>query len=129
MRRGSPVVAWLPDSDQPNRRQVRLDLTDAAEREVAGEPTAGSDDAPAGASRRPRGGSLTIHLGEPTEGERLFAALAEGGTPQIPIQERHRARRPGVVTDRFLAPRNVNGEAPARHAAGASKCCASVAKR
>lgn len=113
MRRASPVIARLPDSDRPIRWQVRGDLTDAAEREVAGDRAAGTDDAPAGAYRRRNGRSLTIQLGELTEAERLFAALTEGGMVQLPIQETHWARCLGVVTDLLGTPWKVNCEAPA----------------
>jgi PhnB protein len=44
------------------------------------------------------------------EADRVFAALAEGGTVEIPIAETFWARRFGMVVDRFGIPWLVNCE-------------------
>lgn len=58
----------------------------------------------------PKGISLTLSIDEPQEAERVFNALAEGGSIGMPIQETFWAHRFGVVTDRFAIPWMVNCE-------------------
>jgi len=43
-----------------------------------------------------------------TEAERLFAALAEGGTVTMPLQQTFWARAFGMATDRFGVPWIIN---------------------
>jgi PhnB protein len=50
---------------------------------------------------------------EAAEADRLFKALAEDGTVQIPIEETFWALRFGKVIDRFGVPWLVNCEKPA----------------
>ena len=73
-----------------------------------GDQTLGAADAPPGAYRNPQGLSLTLELDEPTEADRLFGMLSEGGTVQMPIQETHWAQRFGVLTDQFGTPWIIN---------------------
>jgi len=54
---------------------------------------------PAGGTRR--GGVVNAQVADPAEAERIFAALAEGGSVQMPIQETFWAHRFGMLTDRF----------------------------
>jgi PhnB protein len=68
---------------------------------------AGSDALPKG-YERPRGFNLLLGLSDPQEAERLFDALAEGGTVSVPLQETFWAKRYGWVTDRFGIPWTVN---------------------
>ena len=56
------------------------------------------------------GAHVTINVGEPAEADRIFAALAEGGKVELPIQETFWARRFGMLTDRFGTPWMVNCE-------------------
>ncbi len=55
-----------------------------------------------------KGAHVTLNLSEPAEAERIFAALAEGGTVQMPLQETFWALRYGILTDRFGVPWMVN---------------------
>lgn len=63
--------------------------------------------------RKPQGFSIALSLADAAESERIFAALAEGGTVQMPIQETFWALRFGMVTDRFGIPWMMNCEKPA----------------
>ena len=56
------------------------------------------------------GFSVTLGIDEPAEADRVFAALSEGGTVRMPIQETFWARRFGMLTDRFGTPWMVNCE-------------------
>lgn len=57
-----------------------------------------------------KGFSLSLNPTEPAEAERLFAALADGGTVTMPLEKTFWARLFGTVTDRFGVPWMVNCE-------------------
>lgn len=59
---------------------------------------------------KPQGMSISIQVRDPAEGERMFTALAEGGTIQMPFAETFWAERFGMVTDRFGTPWMINCE-------------------
>ena len=62
--------------------------------------------------RQPQGFSVLLGLNDPVEAERIFAALTEEGTVDVPLQETFWASRYGWVTDRFGIPWTINcGEA------------------
>jgi PhnB protein len=67
-------------------------------------------DAPPDRYKKPGGFSVNIALQDTAEAERIFAALAEGGTIGMPIQKTFWAERWGMVTDRFGIPWMVNCE-------------------
>jgi PhnB protein len=62
---------------------------------------------------KPRGFAISISLADVAEAERIFAAFADGGAAQMPIQETFWALRFGMVTDRFGIPWMINCEKPA----------------
>lgn len=55
------------------------------------------------------GAMMAITFDEPAEAKRVFAALAEGGTVTMPLEETFWAKTFGMVTDRFGTPWGVNG--------------------
>jgi len=59
-----------------------------------------------------KGISVTLGIDEPAEAERVFHALAAGGTVTMPIAETFWARRFGMLTDRFGTPWMINCEKP-----------------
>jgi PhnB protein len=61
-------------------------------------------DVPAASYRRPTGITLCLSADDEAEAEQLFAALAEGGTVDMPLQPTFFATRFGVVVDRFGIP-------------------------
>jgi PhnB protein len=61
----------------------------------------------------PKGFQLTIGLSDPQEADRVYRALAQGGTELIQLQETFWAARFGVVVDRFGIPWVINCEAAA----------------
>jgi PhnB protein len=67
-------------------------------------------DAPASYYRQPQGLSITVGVETAAEAEHIFAALAEGGTVTMPLQQTFWAVRFGMVTDRFGIPWMVNCE-------------------
>jgi PhnB protein len=77
---------------------------------VVGETSILGGDAPPDRYEEPRGLAVTVHIKEPAEAERVFAALAEGGTVTMPIQQTFWSTRFGMCVDRFGIPWMVNCE-------------------
>ncbi len=73
----------------------------------------GSDTPPGACSEEMKGCQVTIGISEPDEAERIFNALAEGGTIRMPLQETFWASRFGMLLDRFGVSWMVNCERPA----------------
>ena len=59
---------------------------------------------------QPKGFSVSLQLKDPAEAERIFNALAEGGTVKMPFQETFWAARFGMLVDRFGIPWMINCE-------------------
>jgi PhnB protein len=69
---------------------------------------AGSD-VQSGHYRRPQGFSVLVDVDGVEKARRIFAALAEGGSVAMPIQETFWSPAFGVLTDRFGIPWEING--------------------
>jgi PhnB protein len=74
-------------------------------------------DVPPDQYQKPQGFSVTLGMQDPAEAERVFHALAENGTVQMPLQETFWATRFGMLTDRFGIPWMINCEKAAMKAA------------
>jgi PhnB protein len=62
--------------------------------------------------QQPAGFHVLIGIDDPLDAERIFKALAEEGTVQMPLQATYWAARFGVLVDRFGIPWAINcGEA------------------
>ena len=70
-------------------------------------------DAPPGEYKKPQSFCVMLRPKDAAEAERLFKALAEEGTVQIPFGETFWALRFGMVVDRFGMPWLINCEKPA----------------
>jgi PhnB protein len=57
-----------------------------------------------------QGFSVTLNVKEPAEAERVFNALAEGGSVGMPLGETFWAEKFGMLTDRFGTPWMINCE-------------------
>ncbi len=99
---GSPMEAHAPAGARGKVMHGRV--------AVAGQVLMGSDSVGDMAYEAPRGMTISLSIADPAEAERIFAALAEGGTIGMPIQETFWATRFGVTTDRFGIPWMVNCE-------------------
>lgn len=95
----SPMAAHLP----PEAHDHVMHVTMA----VGGQTLQGAD-APPGQYRAPAGVRVALHFDEAPEGERVFAALAEGGRVQMPFQSTFWAKGFGMAVDRFGTPWIVN---------------------
>ena len=69
-------------------------------------------DAPPGSHEPMSGFSVSLQVADPHEAERVFHALADGGTVRMPIQETFWALRFGMCVDRFGVPWMVNCDRP-----------------
>ena len=99
----SPLAAQTP----PELRRRILHLTFAL-----GNQTLAGADAPPERYQKPQGFSVTIDVKDAAEADRIFAALAENGVVQMPIQETFWALRFGMVVDQFGTPWMINCSRP-----------------
>ncbi len=65
-------------------------------------------DAPPQHYEKPQGFSVSLSAKDPTEAERLFRALSEGGTVTMPLQKTFWSAAFAMFTDRFGVPWMVN---------------------
>jgi PhnB protein len=79
---------------------------------IGGQVLMGGDVAPGG-YEEPKGFNLSIQIGDTSEAERIFDALAEDGTIVMPLEKTFWAERFGMVVDRFGIPWLLNCETAA----------------
>ncbi|HXM35737.1 MAG TPA: VOC family protein [Pyrinomonadaceae bacterium] len=77
---------------------------------IVGETSLLGGDAPPDRYEEPRGFSVAIQIDDPAEAERIFKALAENGTVQMPMQQTFWSVSFGMCVDRFGIPWIVNCE-------------------
>jgi PhnB protein len=65
-------------------------------------------DAPPDRYHPPQGFSVSLTIQDPTEGERRFKALAEGGTVNMPFSKTFWAKGFGMCVDQFGVPWMIN---------------------
>jgi len=65
-------------------------------------------DAPPDRYEEPKGFSVTIQMNDPAQAERIFQALADNGTVQMPLQQTFWAERFGMLVDKFGIPWMIN---------------------
>jgi PhnB protein len=95
----SPIADQVPPAWRDRIMHARLTVGDAA--------LMGSD-APPEQYQKPQGLYVSLSVAKPDEAERVFKALAEGGTVQMPIQKTFWSVRFGMLVDRFGTPWMVN---------------------
>ena len=81
-------------------------------RMTVGDQVLMASDAPPGRRDDMKGFSVALQIPDPAEAERVFHALADKGTVQLPIQETFWARRFGMLVDQFGTPWMINCEKP-----------------
>ena len=70
----------------------------------AGDQVVMGSDAPPGHFQKPQGIAVSLQIKSPSEAERIFHAMSEGGKGTMAIQETFRAARFGMFVDRFGIP-------------------------
>jgi PhnB protein len=76
-----------------------------------------ASDAPPGHYQKPQGFSVNISVNKPEEADRIYQALAENGSVQMPLQQTFWATRFAMLFDRFGIPWMINCEQAGQQAA------------
>jgi PhnB protein len=109
---GGKIVAMLPHAGTPAEEHVPAEWRNKImhARLLVGDDVLMGSDAPPDRYEGSKGFSVTLGVDNPAEAERVFNALAEKGTVQMPIQETFWAVRFGMLVDRFGIPWMINCE-------------------
>jgi PhnB protein len=109
---GGQVVMMMTYGDSPLAEQTPPDWRGKVLHATftLGDHVLTGADAPPEGYQKPQGFSVLLNFEEAdaAEADRIFAALAEGGTVQMPIQETFWALRFGMLVDRFGTPWMIN---------------------
>ena len=98
---GTPISKDVPAGWQKKLMHATLEI---------GDQVLMGSDAPPDRYRKPEGFSVSIGLSDVAKSERIFQALSEKGSVQMPIQETFWAARFGMLTDQFGIPWMINCE-------------------
>ncbi|HXA49676.1 MAG TPA: VOC family protein [Candidatus Acidoferrum sp.] len=104
------IVFMMTNGESPMASQMPPEQHDRvmhASLKVGEEMLAGAD-APPEHYRKPQGFCVSLDIKDPAEAERVFGALSENGTVQMPLQETFWALRFGMFIDQFSIPWMVN---------------------
>ena len=93
----------MAEGTQPNWRKKIIHATLAL-----GEHVLQGADAPPESYQKPQGFSVMLNVGGAAEAERIFNALTENGTVQLPLQETFWALCFGMLVDQFGMPWTIN---------------------
>ena len=97
----SPIAEQTPPEWRNKIMHARLSV---------GDKILMASDAPPDRHEAMKGFSVTISVDDPGEAERIFHALSEAGTVQMPIQKTFWAARFGMLVDQFGTPWMINCE-------------------
>jgi PhnB protein len=97
----SPIAEHVPPAAHDLIMHARL--------EFDGQILMGGD-APPDRTTKPSGFMVAVGVDSVDRAERIFNALAEGGSVQMPFQPTFWAKKFGMVTDRYGTPWVINGE-------------------
>ncbi len=107
---GGKIEGMMTHAGTPAEEHVPAEWRDKIlhARMTVGESVLLASDAPPGRYDQPKGFSVSIQLKNVAEGERIFNALAENGTVQMPFQATFWSPGFGMCVDRFDIPWMVN---------------------
>jgi len=109
---GGKIEAMHPHAGSPMEDHVPPEWRSKimhASLNVDGNVLMGSD-APPDRYEQMKGFTMTLGTNDPNEAERIFKALSENGTVQMPIQKTFWAARFGMLVDQFGTPWMINCE-------------------
>ena len=98
---GTPAEQHVPPEWRSKIIHARL---------IVGDQVLMASDAPPDRFEKPQGFSVSLQIDKPADAERIFKALAENGTVQMPFQQTFWAFRFGMCVDRFGIPWMINCE-------------------
>ena len=107
---GARIEAMLPYESAPPEMPMPADYKKKilhAKITIDGEVLMASD-APPGHFEKPQGISVALQVEDPTDAERKFKALAEGGTVTMPFGKTFFSKGFGMCVDQFGIPWMVN---------------------
>ncbi|OYQ62157.1 hypothetical protein B9G53_23665 [Pseudanabaena sp. SR411] len=107
---GGKIVMMMTHGESPMSEQTAEEWRDKilhAQLTIGDIVLMGSD-APPDYFEKPQGFSINLQFEDVAEAERVFQALAEGGTVRMPLQETFWAKRFGMFVDRFGIPWMIN---------------------
>jgi len=111
---GGQVVAMMTHGESPEPGQVPAEWRGKimhAQVDFGSQTLMGSDGHP-GYREEMKGFAVTLNVDRVAEAERLFAALAENGRVNMPLQQTFWAQRFGMLVDRFGTPWMINCVTP-----------------
>jgi PhnB protein len=109
---GGKIIAMSTFGETPAAEHVPAECRDwiIHARLLVGNAVLMGSDSPPEYFEAPKGFNVAIQIEDPSEADRIFHALAEGGSVRMPIEETFWARRFGMLTDRFGTPWMINCE-------------------
>lgn len=107
---GGKIEAMLTHEGTPAENQVPPEWKKKImhARLVVGEAVLMASDAPPAYQQQAQGFSISVNLTDDAQAERIFNALAEGGTVKMPLEKTFWASRFGMLVDRFGTPWMIN---------------------
>ena len=107
---GGKIEALLTHAGTPAEKQVPAEWRNKImhARLVVGDAVLMGSDVPPEHHKTPQGFSVTIHVTDPSEAERVFRALADNGNVTMPMAATFWAQRFGMLVDKFGTPWMVN---------------------
>lgn len=111
---GGKIVAMMTFAETPMKDQMPADQQGMIvhARLTVGDQVLMGSDAPPERYEPAKGIMVTLGIEQPAEAERVFKALSDNGTVQMPIGETFWALRFGMLTDQFGIPWMINCEKP-----------------
>jgi len=111
---GGDIVAMLAYGDMPGENPIPDDMRKkiAHARLIIGDQVLMASDAGPDRYKPMQGVSVTLNIEDPAEADRVFNALADRGTIEMPLSETFWAHKFGVLADRFGTRWMVNCEKP-----------------
>jgi len=109
---GGKIIAMMTYAGSPMEDQTASEWRNKimhARLSVGDEVLMGSD-APPNRYQEMKGICVTLGIDDPNDAERIFHALSENGTVQMPIQKTFWAARFGMLVDQFGTPWMINCE-------------------
>jgi PhnB protein len=100
---GSPMADQVPPAMRDKVMHARMSI---------GDQVLMGSDAPPDRFDEAKGFSVSLIVDKPADAERIFSALSEGATVQMPLQETFWAQRFGSLRDKFGIPWMVDCEKP-----------------
>jgi PhnB protein len=98
---GTPVEEHVPPEWRHKILHARL---------IVGDRVLMGCDAPPGRYKEPEGFSVSLEIKDPADAERIFNALAENGSVEMPLQKTFWSACFGMAVDRFGIPWMINCE-------------------